>query len=101
VGIAGPYSAFDQLADSVPDLGRVVGVGAHLGQNPGLLVRLIHGRHDATVPFSVSEDFADALAAAGYDATLTPVDEGHKVPWDETLAAISQLVNSLDSRASD
>jgi hypothetical protein len=51
-----------------------------LGADPELVVRLFHGTRDKAIPTTVSEDFAAALADAGYDVQYTPFDGGHDAP---------------------
>jgi acetyl esterase/lipase len=48
----------------------------HLGENPGLVVRLIQGEFDLLVPAGIALAFHDALDDAGYDVELTIVEEG-------------------------
>lgn len=91
IGIAGPYQAFDDPQTAGPELAALLAPSAHLGDNPDLVVRLLHGENDARVDASASQQFVSALSAAGYDAGLTMFPEGHKVPHDLTLAALAAL----------
>jgi len=97
VGIAGPYGMFDENRDENPDRWALISPSQQLGRNPDLLVRLLHGEIDATVPVEASESVQQALTAAGYDSTLTLFDEGHKVPHELTLATIADLVEKLST----
>ena len=97
VGIAGPYDMFDVLKIERSDLWSIVDPTEQLDKNPDLVVRLLHGKIDASVPVEVSESAQQALTAAGYDSTLTLFDEGHKVPHELTLAAIADLVEKLSA----
>lgn len=62
-----------------PDLVAAADPYSHLGGNPDLVVRLIHGDDSDVawyeIPRSVSVDFHQALVEAGYDADLTLVDD--------------------------
>lgn len=87
VGYEGPYdwattdygqvdvSAYES---SEPDVWAAVDPYAHLGGNPDLVIRLIHGDDTDVawyeVPRAVSVDFHQALVDAGYDAEITLVD---------------------------
>lgn len=51
-----------------------------LGAHPELTVRLTHGTADAAIPMTVSADFEEALAGAGYDVQLVSYDGGHTAP---------------------
>lgn len=95
IGIAGPYQLFDGIHTDYPQLWDIAAPAAHVGENPTLIVRLLHGAVDARVPQSASETFQAALVAAGYDATLTLFDEGHKVPHALTLAVLAELAQDL------
>jgi hypothetical protein len=59
-----------------------------IGANPELVVRLFHGTSDRAIPATVSEDFAAALASAGYDVQYTPFDGGHSSPPDEVILPV-------------
>jgi acetyl esterase/lipase len=77
------YSEIDHsfLADEDPELYEAINPYAHIGRNPDLKIRLIHGL-DEDVAWSqmlpqVSIDFHQALEEAGYDATLSFVEGAH------------------------
>jgi acetyl esterase/lipase len=84
VGYEGPYDwAFHDygqgspfpLGEEDPDQWEAINPYAHIGGNPDLVVRLIHG-DDLDVawyetPRDVSVDFNQVLLEAGYDAELT------------------------------
>lgn len=84
VGYEGPYDYathdYQQvnlipLQDKDPSLWHAVNPYSHLGGNPDLVVRLIHGVDIDDiwyeVPTPVSVEFHDALLDAGYDVELT------------------------------
>ena len=96
VGIAGPYGILE-LQDDNPDLRAIVAPSEQLGENPDLIVRLLHGEIDAKVPVESSMALHDALLAAGYDVTFTLFDEGHKVPHGLTLETIAEVVDNLST----
>ena len=61
-------------------------------------VRCVHGRSDANVPLSQSEDYVRAARDAGADADLLTVDGDHFVlidpasaVWDATVDAAREL----------
>lgn len=85
VGLAGSYDPSDTpgdprnaLQESDPDLYRLTNPVTHLGSNPGLKVWLLHGRTDSVIPVESSTRFDTALREAGYDVTLTVLEDvGH------------------------
>lgn len=86
VGYEGPYDwahtdyplDLELLEQDDPVLWAAIDPYAHVGRNPDLIVRLIHGVDENfawyEVPPEVSEEFQQALAAAGHDAEVTLVD---------------------------
>jgi acetyl esterase/lipase len=88
VGFEGPYDytmniyspAIDHtyLKSKDPELWEAINPYSHIGRNPDLQVRLLHGEDEDThwydFPPQASIDFHQALADAGYDVTLTIVD---------------------------
>ena len=88
--IEGPYDYITKgyaevdhsfLEDEDPELYETINPYTHIGRNPDLKIRLIHGQDEdtawsQTVP-QVSIDFHQALEEAGYDATLTFVEGAH------------------------
>ena len=88
VGVAGPYDPTLLASDPRPPLRQTdparyeeLNPYTHLGGNPRLRVLLLHGADDAAAPPEMSTRFCAALAAAGYDATLTVVEGyGHEIP---------------------
>ena len=95
LGIGGPYGRLDALEDAMPALWTVAAESAHLGENPGLLVRLLHGETDSMVPVETSAAFADSLSAAGYDVEFLTFESGHKVPRELTLDVLAKLMDQL------
>ena len=95
VGIGGPYGRLDALEDAMPALWTVAAESAHLGENPRLLVRLLHGETDSTVPMETSAAFADSLSAAGYAVEFVTFNSGHKVPRELTLDVLVEVAGQL------
>jgi acetyl esterase/lipase len=108
VGVAGPYDTdvLDPLLLIFFGTERAEDPGpwedgnphSHLGANPGLIVRLIHGELDLLVPAGFAVGFDKALAEAGYDVELTIIDDGdHRSVVDprgdgrEVVAAVLDL----------
>lgn len=82
VGLAGSYDPSDTPGDprnalqkSDPDLYRRIIPVTHLGSNPELKVWLLHGRADSIIPVESSNRFDTALREAGYDVTLTVLED--------------------------
>jgi len=79
-----------ELADLLVD--DLDSVYTHLGKNPGLKVRLIHGEEDYQCPYEFAVKFDAALAEAGYDTAPTPFDGGHWLPAQLTVEEIMKVV---------
>ena len=62
----------------------------------GVPVLCVHGRADANVPFTQSEDFVAAALAAGDDAELEAVDGDHFVVIDAASDAWTIVLRWLD-----
>jgi acetyl esterase/lipase len=87
VGVAGPYDT--DLLD--PFMGVFFGKDRaddpaswddgnphnHIGENPNLIVRLVHGELDIVAPIEFSILLNDDLAEAGYDVQLAVVEDGN------------------------
>jgi acetyl esterase/lipase len=87
-------------------------IGVHLGTNKALSeavspvhyvgkdnapILILHGTADAMVPFAQSVEFADALRAAGVEATLLKVpNAGHGGPGFSTPAAQKLIMSFFD-----
>jgi acetyl esterase/lipase len=91
VGIAGRYGFAGPLQERDPELWQIAGAFAHLGQDLGLRVRLIHGERDNLVRPEHAVQFNDALAEAGYDTSLTLWDGKHQVPVELTVAEVIEV----------
>lgn len=94
---------FHLLEQDDPETWTAIDPYAHVGENPGLVVRLIHGVDDDLEWFEprpqVSEDLYQALLDAGYDVELTLIEgAGHSsgfagVPqFDEMVAQTLAIV---------
>ena len=91
VGIGGVYGLSNSLREEDPELWEVCSIDAHLGKNPGLMIRLLHGEWDDTVDAEASVRFDADLTKAGYDSELTQFEGGHMIPLDLTVATIMQV----------
>jgi acetyl esterase/lipase len=80
VGIAGCYNRVDQLQEKDPELWELNSIYTHLGENPDLKVRLIHGEDDHECPYEFADRLDSSLAKAGYDTALTAFDGGVYIP---------------------
>jgi dienelactone hydrolase len=81
--VTGSVRAVDVWPDTYaadPALGDLVGETVRIGNNPDLVVRMIHGTADAEVPYALAENLATLLQKAGYDAELTTVKGGDHAP---------------------
>ncbi len=86
VGVAGPYDTdlLDPLLAMFFGTDRAVDPRpwedgnpfTHIGGNPDLRVRLVHGEEDRLVPAGFATSFAEALEEEGYDVALTLVPGG-------------------------
>lgn len=96
---------FSELREEDPTMWEAIDPYAHIGGNPGLVVRLIHGEggESATeVPRIVSEEFHQALEDAGYDVDLTTVDgELHLALTARGTEAFSVAVEQVMEVAGD
>ncbi|MCG2769535.1 MAG: alpha/beta hydrolase [Anaerolineae bacterium] len=91
VGIGGAYDSSESLKTEDPELWEVCSIDAHLGKNPDLLVRLLHGEWDDTVTVEASVMFDSALTEVGYDSELTQFEGGHMIPLDLTVETIMEV----------
>jgi acetyl esterase/lipase len=108
VGYEGPYDwgtqnsragNFVALREEDAELWESINPYSHIGGNPDLVVRLIHGDDTGTawyeVPRQVSVEFHEALAEARYDAELTLLEGPHvglSVPSSEAFDVAVQQV---------
>ncbi len=71
---------FDHLSlkDDDPELWQAINPYSHIGRNPELQVRLLHGDAGGVIwwetPLGASIEFHQALADAGYDVELIVVE---------------------------
>ena len=104
VGYEGPYdfATVDYQQDGKPrdpPGDEAADPYAHIGGNPELVVRLLHG--DAAdvawydVPTSTSEEFLQTLDDAGYDAELTAVEGGTHVDLADGTPAQQAVVDQV------
>jgi len=91
VGIGGAYGLSESLREEDPELWEVCSIDAHLGKNPSLKVRLLHGEWDDTVEAEASVRFDADLTEMGYDSELTQFEGGHMIPLDLTVETVMQV----------
>jgi len=91
VGIGGAYGLSESLKEEDPELWEVCSIDAHLGKNPDLMIRLLHGEWDDTVPVEASVMFDSTLIEMGYDSELTQFEGGHMIPLDLTVETIMEV----------
>ncbi len=77
-----PLGDYTILDEEDPELWEAVDPYCHIGMNPELQIRLVHGEDEDSawydVPLDVSADYYQALVDTGYDVELTVVDgESH------------------------
>jgi dienelactone hydrolase len=70
-----------------PAVRDLVATTVRIGNNPDLVVRMIHGTADEEAPYALAERLAAQLRNAGYDAELTTVRGGDHAPNTELMAA--------------
>jgi len=84
-----------------PELLALMDGYTHLGGNPGLIVRFLHGTDDDAVPPERTRRFHDAMVEAGYESEFTQIDGvGHfgvarpsnEAAGAKVLAAIADLI---------
>lgn len=108
IGLAGdpastaPGGNLRKLLGDDPELLERMDSYNHIGANPGLVVRFVHGTSDVTVPIELTRAFHDTLISAGYDSELIPINgAGHLDPTDPTteagLAALNQLTTLIEA----
>jgi len=88
--VTGSVRAIDVWRDTYatdPALGDFVGETVRIGNNPDLVVRMIHGTADEEVPYALAEELAGQLRDAGYDAELTTLEGGNHTSNTEVMAA--------------
>jgi dienelactone hydrolase len=99
VGIAGPYDAFvgydgkygrEFMQEKDPDLWKML--YSSIGENRDLIIRLLHGKIDSTVPYENSAEFEAVLAEAGYDVKLIQFSGGHTTPLELTVQTVMDVV---------
>ena len=108
VGLAGVYDV-GQLADAVMPLFDTMPdedaarwragdpVRQAASAPDGLRALLLHGSDDSTVPMAQSQGFRDALAAAGVQVELTPVDGADHMDLFTAPVAAGPVADWLDT----
>jgi dienelactone hydrolase len=104
VAYEGPYDlatsqqyplGIPELEATEPGLWSEIDPYQHLGGNPDLVIRLIHGLDEdrtwGEVHPEVSDDFSRALDDAGYDVELTWIDDAFHIPSPAEFDAIVDL----------
>ena len=57
-----------------------------------LVVRLIHGTNDSTIPLEMAAEFAAVLDAAGYDVQVKSFEGGHHLPVNLAVSTIMEVL---------
>jgi dienelactone hydrolase len=70
----------DFLKDQDPELWQLCSPLANFGRNPDLRVQFLRGAQDQRASLERITAFQQAMKAAGYDATLTALEEGDDAP---------------------
>jgi acetyl esterase/lipase len=91
VGIGGRYAYAKNMQENDPELWKIASRLAHLGQNPDLVIRLLHGERDERVNPEYSTQFNEVLTEAGYDTELILYDGVHLVPAELTAELVMEL----------
>lgn len=94
-----PYD-HSHLKEKDPDLWEATNPYSHIGQNPELQIRLIHGDDNDTAWYDfspkISQDFYQALDEAGYDVELTIVDDNaHTALTNDDTDAFAKMVETV------
>ncbi len=106
VAYEGPYDlatsqryphGIPDLETTEPDLWSELDPYQHVGGNPDLVIRLIHGLDDdrtwAEVLPEVSDEFARALDDAGYDVELTRLEGAFHMATEPSSAQFQTIVD--------
>jgi acetyl esterase/lipase len=88
VGIGGAYALPERFESTDPDLWALL---TALDGNQDLVVRLLQGEFDTTVPPETAAVYQTQLREAGYDVERIPYDSGHTVPRDLTVETVMQV----------
>ena len=91
VGIGGRYAYAKNMQENDPELWKIASRLAHLGQNPDLVIRLLHGERDDVVNPEYSIQFNEVLTEAGYDTELILYDGVHLVYAELTAEVVMEL----------
>lgn len=94
--VTGSVRAIDLWPDAYaadPAVADFVAATVRIGNNPDLVVRMIHGTADEEVPFASAERLAAQLREAGYDAELTTLKGGNHTPNTEVM--VSTVMETL------
>ena len=84
-----------------PEILTAMDATNHIGENPDLIARFVHGTEDGTVKIERTIAFSQALINAGYNSQHIPVEGGgHGDPANPTtdagIAALRALQELLD-----
>ena len=100
VGMAGAYDIFVPIYDGMwgrayqqehdPELWEFL--SSSIGANSDLIVRLIHGTTDGSLPYEISAGFAPMLTDADYDVQVVAFDGGHWVPPELAVPTIMEVI---------
>lgn len=93
---AAPGGNLRRFLEHDPELLELMDNYSHIGGNPGLIARFVHGTSDGLVPIELTGAFHDALISAGYDSELIAVNgAGHSAPANPTTEAGIEALNQL------
>jgi acetyl esterase/lipase len=80
-----------------PEILAAMDAFRHIGGNPDLIARFIHGTADTTIKIERTVAFSQALIDAGYDSLHIPVDGGsHSDPANPTTDAGKEALRVLE-----
>jgi dienelactone hydrolase len=88
--VTGAIRAADLWPDAYaadPAVRDFVATTVRIGNNPDLIVRMIHGTADEEAPYALAERLAAQLIDAGYDAELTTLEGGNHTSNTEVMVS--------------
>lgn len=88
IGIGGAYTLPDRFETTDPDLWAML---TGLGEQRDLIIRLLQGEFDSTVPPETADIYYTRLIEAGFNVELIPYDSGHTVPRDLTVETVIEI----------
>ncbi len=101
VGLAGDPAAAAEggnlysLFKDDPETRSLMDGYTHLGGNPDLIARFIHGAKDGVVPLERSKAFHEAMVENGYDSAFIEVADARH--WDPAIVSHPAGIAALDA----